>query len=185
VSGNSITGDYDGSDAHYTGEYLNKDIYINGQKLTSGTDYIQSTYDAGDGNAQISYKLVSSQINATIPKGELFFVPHATTNFSRTISNAGGKVFPIDNIFFEQVWVNGIRQVPGIDYYKSADNSLIGSSTPSLKNNSFDFKPSQNTINVSVDDVILSSSEGKERSKSFSYDSEGQTNLFSKKDGTY
>jgi len=185
VSGNSITGDYDGSDAHYTGEYLNKDIYINGQKLTSGSDYIQSTYDAGDGNAQISYKLVSSQINATIPKGELFFVPHATTNFSRTISNAGGKVFPIDNIFFEQVWVNGIRQVPGIDYYKSADNSLIGSSTPSLKNNSFDFKPSQNTINVSVDDVILSSSEGKERSKSFSYDSEGQTNLFSKKDGTY
>ena len=173
VSGNSITGYYDGTDAHYTGEYLNKDIYINGQKLTSGTDYSQSTY-----NGKTSYLLDSSAINPSIPDGDLFFVPQATTDFDITTYDGGGKEFSVSNIFFEQVWVNGIRQAPGVDYYKSPTNTLITSATPSLENNSFDFKVTNDTIDVSVNDTIKSSSDGKVRQKVFSFDSEGKENLF-------
>ena len=174
VSGNSITGYYNASDAHYTGEYLNKDIYLNGQKLTSGIDYDASTH-----NSKPSVKLESSALNLTFPDGgDLFFVPHASSDFTVTTSSGGGKEFTVSNIFFEQVWVNGIRQVPGVDYYKVPDNSLVSSTTPSLENNSFDFESNNNAIDVSVKDRINPVSAGKKRNRIFEFDSEGNTNLF-------
>jgi len=174
VSGNSITGYYNASDAHYTGEYLNKDIYLNGQKLTSGIDYDASTY-----NSKPSVKLESSALNLTFPDGgDLFFVPHASSDFTVTTSNGGGKEFTVSNIFFEQVWVNGVRQVPGVDYYKVPDNSLVSSTTPSLENNSFDFESNNNAIDVLVKDRVNPVSAGKKRNRIFEFDSEGNTNLF-------
>lgn len=174
VSGDSLTGRYESVDAHYTDEYLNKDIYLDGQKLTSGVDYNESTF-----NGKVSVKLESDALNLSWPDGgDLLFMPHASSSFSVTTSNAGGKEFAVSNIFFEQVWINGIRQAPGIDYYKSPDNSLVGSSTPSLENNSFDFKSTSNLIDSAVDDVISEKSAGKTRQKVFSFDAKGKTNLF-------
>ena len=174
VSGNSITGYYNASDAHYTGEYLNKDIYLNGQKLTSGIDYDASTH-----NSKPSVKLESSALNLTFPNGgDLFFVPHASSDFTVTTSSGGGKEFTVSNIFFEQVWVNGVRQVPGVDYYKVPDNSLVSSTTPSLENNSFDFESNNNAIDVSVKDRVNPVSAGKKRNRIFEFDSEAKTNLF-------
>ena len=173
VSGSSLTGDYAGSNVHFTGEYLDKDIYLNGRKLVSGHEYSQSST-----GGKISYLLDASEIGAD-NKGELLFLPQASTSFTRVTGEGGGEDFDIDNVFFEQVWRNGIRQVPGLDYFRSPKDSLIGTGGASYTNDSFSFLSNESTLDVKVKDKIPARyGGGKVRRKVFSFDSDGKTNLF-------
>ena len=167
VSGSSLTGDYPGSNVHFTGEYLNKDIYLNGRKLASGHEYSQSST-----GGKTSYLIDATEIGAD-NKGELLFLPQASTNFSRVTGDSGGEAFNVDNVFFEQVWRNGVRQIPGIDYFRAPKNSLIGTGGASYENESFKFKESQHKIDAFVDSFIPES-----KNKLFSFSADGKGNLF-------
>jgi hypothetical protein len=167
VSGFSLTGDYQGSNKHFTGEYLNRDIYLNGIKLMSGHEYSESST-----GGQVSYLLDASEIG-TDRKGELLFVPQASTDFVRVTGEAGGELFEVGNVFFEQVWRNGIRQVPGVDYFRAPKNSLIGTGGASSFNDSFAFDYSTSTIDVKIQEKIP-----EDKNKLFSFVSQGKRNLF-------
>ena len=57
----------------------------------------------------------------------------------------------MSNIFFEQVWRNGARQIPGVDYFRFANDSIItGVDTPSAVIDSFELVNSRNDLDVSV-----------------------------------
>jgi hypothetical protein len=167
VSGPSLTGDYPGSNVHFTGEYLNKDVYLNGRKLLSGHEYSQSST-----GGKTSYLLDATEIGAD-NKGELLFLPQASTSFSRVTGDSGGESFNVDNVLFEQVWRNGVRQIPGIDYFRAPKNSLIGTGGASYENESFKFKESQQKIDTFVDGFIPET-----KNKLFSFSADGKENLF-------
>ena len=170
VNGASLTGVYEGSNKHFTGDFLDKDIYFNGIKLLSGTDYIQST-TAG----KTSYLLQASALGSD--SAELLFTPQASTTFDQTTYSEAGSTFTVPSVFNEQVWRNGLRQAPGIDYVKNPKNSLIGVSTASSKKDSFVFDPNSTELDVKIKDE-----EAKIpgfRAKIFSFDSQQKTNLFS------
>jgi hypothetical protein len=169
VSGASLTGYYQGANVHFVGDYLGKDIYLDGRKLMSGHDYSQSS-DGGE----TSYLIDASEIGDNYGDGVLVFVPHASPAFTRVTGDAGGESFDVDNIFFEQVWRNGVRQVPGINYLRSPKDSLIGTGGASFTNNSFAFKDSTSTIDIDIDKNVPVT-----KNKIFSFDSEERTNLFS------
>ena len=174
VSGSSLTGDYVGSNVHFIGEYLGKDIYLNGRKLVSGHDYSQSS-DGGE----TSYLLDASKIGVD-NKGELLFVPQASDSFVRLTGENGGESFDVDSVFFEQVWRNGVRQIPGLDYFRAPKDSLIGTGGASYTSNSFSFLPSESVLDVKVKDKVPPTyGGGKTRAKVFSFNSDGKTNLFS------
>lgn len=169
VSGASVTGDYAGSNVHFTGEYLNKDIYLNGRKLVSGHEYSQSST-----GGKTSYLLNATQIGAD-NKGELLFLPQASTDFSRVTGDSGGEAFNVDNVFFEQVWRNGVRQIPGVDYFRAPKNSLIGTGGASYTNDSFKFEESQQKIDALVESFVPEN-----KNKLFSFSADGKANLFKK-----
>ena len=83
------------------------------------------------------------------------FVPQASTTFSRV---TGQPTVPtnevdVDNVYFEQVWRNGIRQIPGVDYFRTPLDSLIsGVDYPSYQNNSFNFNFTNTAIDVTIDE---------------------------------
>lgn len=167
VSGASLTGDYQGSNKHFTGEYLNRDIYLNGVKLMSGHEYSESS-TAGE----VSYLLNASEIG-TDRKGELLFIPQASPDFVRVTGEAGGELFEVGNVFYEQVWRNGIRQIPGVDYFRAPKNSLIGTGGASFFNDSFAFDYSTSTIDVKIQEKVPET-----KNKLFSLTSQGKRNLF-------
>jgi len=169
VSGVSLTGEFPGSNVHFTGEYLNKDIYLNGRKLLSGHEYSQSST-----GGKTSYLLDATEIGA-VNKGELLFLPQASTDFSRVTGDSGGESFSVDNVFFEQVWRNGVRQIPGIDYFRAPKNSLIGTGGASHANDSFNFKESQQKIDAIVEGFVP-----ERKTKLFSFSADGKANLFEK-----
>ena len=170
VSGASLTGVYEGSNKHFTGEFLDKDIYFNGIKLLSGTDYVQSTT-----GGKTSYLLQASALGSDA--AELLFTPQASTSFTQTKYSAAGSTFSVPSVFNEQVWRNGLRQAPGLDYVKNPKNSLIGASTASSQKDSFVFDPNSTELDVKVTDDEASIPGF--RAKIFSFDSQQKTNLFS------
>ena len=171
IDGASLTGYYPGSDTHFTGDYLRKDIYANGLKIVSGTDYIQST-TAG----KTSYLLQSSSLGDD--PMDLLFVPQPSDKFSQTTyTSADGSTFSVPNIFNEQVWRNGLRQMPGVDYVKAPEDSLLGVSPASAEKNTFVFNNAGVSLDISIEDSPAAL-EGA-RAKIFSYNSEADKNLFS------
>ena len=117
-----------------------------------------------------------------VPIGAKFvFVPPASTYYTRAtgIVGAGSELneITVDNIFFEQVWRNGRRMIPGVHYFKIPDNSLISSAeSPSQKNNSFVLETKSNSI-----DVKISSEAENNNTKILSINSSDQKqNLFEK-----
>ena len=171
VSGPSITGVYEGVDKHFTDEYIDKDVYLNGMKLISGTDYIQSSH-----GGKVSYLMQASALGTD--QADLLFTPQASTSFTQTkYSSTAGSNFSIPSVFDEQVWRNGLRQAPGIDYTKKPENSLIGLNTPSSENQSFIFDPDSTDLDIKIED--REAPMPRYRSKIFSFDSQQKTNLFS------
>ena len=159
VSEPTITGQWDPQHfphPEFKGEdgYLDKDIYYNGMKLLSGVHYI---YDAPSPPGVIT---LSSEILAHLGlAGEdpvhFNFVPQASTTFSRVTGQATVPTneVDVDNVYFEQVWRNGIRLIPGVDYFRTPLDSLIsGTDYPSYANKSFDFDFSSAAIDVAIDE---------------------------------
>ena len=89
----------------------NRDLYLNGNKLISGIDY------SGVGSNII--------INTTnLIDGDVMLLPKHNMNFSRYTGYNDNNFDTSLNLFDEQIWVNGLRQIRGSDYLKVADFSL-------------------------------------------------------------
>ena len=167
VSGTTLEAVYSGVNSHYTGEYYNeflnpgKDIYLNGVKLLSGRDYSKSEV-SDDGGVKLSYFLDANRLGGIT--GKVLFVPQAASTpegFTRTTGtffNTGldqTDTVPLSNVFFEQVWRNGVRQIPGVDYLRFPNDSIAtGISGASAINDSFIFDESRNNIDTKVEDVV-------------------------------
>ena len=185
ASGAAITGEYDGQQKEFGGDYQGKDIYYNGQKLISGIHFMPGLDSNGDPAIFSQPTKLSSDQHAEslqVPIGAKFvFVPPASTYYTRAtgIVGAGSELneITVDNIFFEQVWRIGRRMIPGVHYFKIPDNSLISSAeSPSQKNNSFVLETKSNSI-----DVKISSEAENNNTKIFSLNSSDQKqNLFEK-----
>lgn len=187
ASGAAITGEFTGGDQQFQGEnYFGKDVYYNGQKLISGVHFYYNTnYEDTLIMRGLNGEVLQSEAHEeslVIPPGsKLVFVPPASTYYTRAtgIVGAGSELneITVDNIFFEQVWRNGRRMIPGVHYFKIPDNSLISSAeSPSQKNNSFVLETQPNSI-----DVKISSEAENNNTKIFSLNSSDQKqNLFEK-----
>ena len=185
ASGAAITGEYDGEQKEFGGDYQGKDIYYNGQKLISGIHFKHGIDSNGDPAVYSQPDKLSSDQHAEslqVPIGAKFvFVPPASNFYTRATGTVGAgselNEIAIDNIFFEQVWRNGRRMIPGVHYFKIPDNSLISSAeSPSQKNNSFVLETQPNSI-----DVKISSEAENNNTKIFSLNSSDQKqNLFEK-----
>jgi hypothetical protein len=186
ASGATLTGEYSGIVKHYTGDYLDKDIYYRGQKLLMDHHFVEAGAQVANQHNP-SVKPDVDKMNgefglAAGAREPLLFAPRASNTFSRITgeveegSDALSEI-EVNNVFFEQVWRNGIRQIPGIDYARSPGNSLIsGTNSPSYVNDSFNFVFSNDIIDISVDD------EGESKNnKIFSLNTtEQKTNMFEK-----
>jgi len=110
-------------------------------------------------------------------KARFDFVPQASTNFSRVTGNITAETNEIDveNIYNEQLWRNGVRMIPGVDYRRSPANSLItGKDSPSSVNDSFIFNFSNIVVDVSIDE-----NRDSPKTKTFSFNQGQQkANLF-------
>ena len=157
ASGPTLTGEYSGIIKHYTGDYLNKDIYYRGQKLLLGHHFIASTKPGPEvPSIRPVADEMNQQFNLTADAREpLLFVPRVSDTFSRITGDVVSTLSEVEvsNVFFEQVWRNGVRQIPGIDYIRSPGNSLIsGVNSPSYVNDSFNFVFSSDVVDISIDD---------------------------------
>ncbi len=159
VSGATVTGQWDPQHfphPEFKGEdgYLDKDIYYNGMKLLSGVHYV---YDAPNppGVITLNSEILTHLGLAGEDPVHFNFVPQASTTFSRATGQATVPTneVDVDNIYFEQVWRNGIRLIPGVDYFRTPLDSLIsGTDYPSYANKSFDFDFSNAAIDVEIDE---------------------------------
>ena len=190
ASGAAITGEFQpGDDLSFEGDYLYKDVYYNGQKLVSGIHFIASTDENSDPiivfNAS-SHEVLGSPFHEESlgiePGGKLVFVPPASDYYNRAtgiVRGAGSTLeeVSVENIFFEQVWRNGRRMIPGVDYSKVPSNSLVDAgASPSRKNKSFILQDTTNSIDIK----ILSEAENK-KTKLFSLNvNEQKQNLIEK-----
>ena len=116
----SITGltiaDVSAGSKALSGSFVNnRDVYLNGNKLISGIDY------SGVGQTVV--------INTTnLVDGDIMLLPKHNMNFSRYTGYNDNNFNSSLNLFDEQIWVNGLRQMRGLDYLKVADFSLKYSS---------------------------------------------------------
>jgi hypothetical protein len=183
ISGATVTGQYDPNHFPHpefksTEGYHPKDIYYNGMKLISGVHY---TLDVAGGDPD-GYVTINSELHYMIKeKSRLDFVPQASTDFTRatgTITTETNEI-DVDNIYQEQLWRNGVRLIPGIDYFRAPLNSLIsGADYPSYINESFVFDFSNTAIDVSIDEntantnaKIFSLEKGEQKANLFETDS--------------
>ncbi len=192
ASGAALTGEYNGGDTpperEFGGDYHGKDVYYNGQKLISGIHYRHGT----DANGDSAYYMEPSELRSNHPSREteipiidphnkLMFVPPASKYYTRVSGivrplDSQIKEVEMDNVFFEQVWVNGKRMIPGVDYEKVPNHSLLGGDSISNKEKSFVMDYKENSIDIS----ILSERKN-ENNKVFSLDKVNQKqNLFEK-----
>lgn len=92
--------------------YVNgRDIYLNGNKLISGIDY-----------SGVGSNININTIN--LIDGDIMLLPKHNMNFFRYTGYNDNNFDTALNLFDEQVWVNGLRQIRGSDYLKVADFSL-------------------------------------------------------------
>ena len=176
VSGATLTGQYTTETDVFGGEYMDKDIYLNGQKLMSGKHYVVGL----DNNNDYAYHVRSDDegVGGLVEDpSALWFVPQASTTFSRATGTASVETneVDVDNIYFEQVWRNGIRLIPGVDYFRVPLDSLIsGVDYPSYANKSFSFDFSNAAIDVAIDEQRKNTN-----TKLFSFSkTQPKTNLF-------
>ena len=104
----------------FSGSYINnRDLYLNGMKLISGIDY------SGVGS------LVTLSTSNLID-GDILILPKHNQNLSRYTGFNDNNFDTNLNLFDEQVWVNGLRQVKEVDYQKLS-NFNLNYSTVSLE----------------------------------------------------
>ncbi len=100
-------------------DYINKDIYLNGVKLVSGLNYT--------GNSSNGIDIIRSTL-PPVDDAKLAFSPRPIFSYRITGSDAGNYKNVGFDLLSEQIWINGIRQIEGVNYIKTAKNSLLNSS---------------------------------------------------------
>tara|TARA_R100000808_G_scaffold6858_1_gene20203 strand:+ start:4748 stop:7000 length:2253 start_codon:yes stop_codon:yes gene_type:complete len=97
-------------------QYVNNDIYMNGQRLNSGINY----------TIALNVLTVKRSSFEDMPTGEMIFSP---SNFaSATITGTSGSFQKTSNALYQpQIYLNGIRQTEGINYKTTSDHSLLNS----------------------------------------------------------
>jgi len=96
----------------FSGSYINnRDLYLNGMKLTSGIDY-----------SGVGATVVLSTTNLT--DGDILVLPKHNKNLSRFTGYNDNNFDTNLSLFDEQVWVNGLRQIRGTDYEKLSNFNL-------------------------------------------------------------
>jgi len=156
VSGATLTGEYTVDQDEFGGEYMDKDIYINGQKLMSGKHYGIGAGSEGGTAYYINTSTTEGLGELVDEPSSLWFVPQASTDYSRATGQATTvpiNEVDVDNIYFEQVWRNGIRLIPGVDYFRTPlDSLIVGIDYPSYVNKSFNFDFTNAAIDVTIDE---------------------------------
>ena len=89
----------------------NRDLYLNGNKLVSGINYLSS----GSSIVITTSDLVD---------GDLMLLPKHNQNLNRYTGYNDNNFDTSIKLMDEQVWVNGLRQIKLLDYEKVANFSL-------------------------------------------------------------
>jgi hypothetical protein len=106
------TGDVSSGSKTLTKAYvLDRDLYLNGQKLVSGVDY-----------SGVSTNVVIS--TTSLIDGDLSLVPKHLCNFTRFTGSGDNNFDSSLPLYDEQIWVNGLRQIKELDYIKVPNFSL-------------------------------------------------------------
>ena len=96
----------------FSGSYINnRDLYLNGMKLISGIDY-----------SGVSSTVVLTTTNLT--DGDVLVLPRHDKNLSRYTGYNNNNFDTSLNLFDEQIWVNGLRQIKNVDYQKLSNFNL-------------------------------------------------------------
>ena len=106
------TGDVFSGSKTFSGSYINnRDLYLNGIKLTSGIDY-----------SGVGTTVVLTTTNLT--DGDILVLPRHDKNLSRYTGYNDNNFDTNLNLFDEQIWVNGLRQIKNVDYQKLSNFNL-------------------------------------------------------------
>jgi hypothetical protein len=124
VQGSSLSLEWESgvSATSYSGDYLNKDLYFNGQKLESGHEWSAATHVDGTEYVSVGPAELS---NST---GELSFVARASFShkYSETDSNCiYSSLYATPGLANEMLWFNGQRLKRNKDYLIISENSLL------------------------------------------------------------
>lgn len=135
VPGETAMADFPGNANNYyinSGELTDEDIYLNGQKLISGLDYSST----------------ESSINLwpVLPAGELSFMARAKDITAIMTGNSNGKIST--NSVDELAWLNGVKQVENVDYYRVNECSLFDPSKKIRKHTSLIYNNNGNYFNI-------------------------------------
>ena len=95
-------------------KYFNKDAYLDGVKLVSG-----SVWSGTPSSIQID----ASSLNS----GTYFFLPRHSHSINRATGNVSQFIKFDFKLVNEQLWVNGFKQKEGVDYTKTSTYSLLNS----------------------------------------------------------
>ena len=96
----------------FSGSYIdNRDLYLNGIKLMSGIDY------SGVGSTVVLS-------TTALIDGDILVLPKHDKNLSRYTGYNDNNFDTSLNLFDEQVWVNGLRQIKNVDYQKLSNFNL-------------------------------------------------------------
>ena len=96
----------------FSGSYINnRDLYLNGMKLTSGIDY-----------SGVGATVVLTTTN--LIDGDILVLPKHNKNLSRYTGYNDNNFDTNLSLFDEQIWVNGLRQIKGTDYQKLSNFNL-------------------------------------------------------------
>ncbi|MBC8395288.1 MAG: hypothetical protein H8E05_01205 [Bacteroidetes bacterium] len=149
ISSDPIYYEYDGTTYPEVnlvgGEYLNKDIYFNGQKMISGLNY-QEFHAETSG---VTIFPIEESITQGVSGEYVLVEPSEMRSISYT-----GTIEAFDSLSFnlrnEQVWLNGYRQIEGLDYVKTSDKSLLNSDLRLETKSNIIYNNDGNFFNVSA-----------------------------------
>ena len=117
ITGNQVATSFTGSVGTISltnSKYFNKDVYLDGVKLVSG-----SVWSGTPSSIQIDASSLSS--------GTYFFLPRHSHSVNRATGNVSQFIKFDFKLVNEQLWVNGFKQKEGADYTKTSTHSLLNS----------------------------------------------------------
>lgn len=115
------------SNAYTDSKYLNRDLYISGQRLISGTDWQVTDDGSQETEVQILY--------TTPTKADIAFVPKLAPNGRYTDNDS--SLFETTGLANEILWFNGQRLLRQKDYLIISENSLLSTGEYVRRNDNF------------------------------------------------
>ena len=111
--------------------FLNNEVYINGQKVCSGREYITSGsgiyVNSGEGVEDIESNVTFSPTDSPSYRATgAYFGATGIGGDYTTSPNSEGSMFVSDvSLASEEIWLNGIKQRRGHEYYAVSSGSLL------------------------------------------------------------